>query len=126
MMNLAQALDQNARTRPDHPAIIASDRTVTYAELTPLVRREAAHLLSLGLKYQALVGVCLKDSFDHVILIHALARAGLVMLPMDVRWTTEERERVARHFGAELVLVEPGAAALSMRTVTIDDAWRRA
>ena len=126
MMNLAQALDQNARTRPDHPAIIASDRSVTHAELTPLVRREAAHLLSLGLKHQALVGVCLKDSFDHVILLYALARAGLVMLPMDVRWTTEERERVARHFGAELVLVEPGAAALSMRTVAVDEAWRRA
>lgn len=126
-MNLAQALDDNARTRPDHPAIIDGDRVVTHAELAPLVRRVAAHLLSLGLKHQSLVGVCLKDSFDHVILLYALARAGLVMLPMDVRWTGEERGRVARHFGAELVLVEPDATALqSFRAVAIDESWRRA
>jgi long-subunit acyl-CoA synthetase (AMP-forming) len=49
------------------------------------------------------------------------------MLPMDVRWTSEERERVAGHFGAQIVLVEPGAAALpSIRTIAVDDAWRRA
>jgi hypothetical protein len=56
----------------------------------------------------------------------AVAAIGAIILPMDVRWTTEEKRRLAGHFGAHLVLVPDGDQAPDgIRTVALDAAWRR-
>jgi acyl-CoA synthetase (AMP-forming)/AMP-acid ligase II len=73
----------------------------------------------------AVVGVALADSADHLVLLYALARSERVILPMDCRWTDVERARVASHFGAALVLVEPGAPVPGVATIGIDAAWHR-
>jgi acyl-CoA synthetase (AMP-forming)/AMP-acid ligase II len=46
------------------------------------------------------VGVALKDSIEHILLLCGLARAGIVLLPLDWRWTPAEQQRVLAHFGA--------------------------
>jgi acyl-CoA synthetase (AMP-forming)/AMP-acid ligase II len=126
LLNLADALDSHARTRPDHPAIVEGDATVTHAEFAVRVRRTAAHLATL-VPPHAVVGVALKDTAEHLVVLYALARAERVILPMDCRWTDAERARVATHFGAGLVLVEPGTPAVpGIATLALDEAWRRA
>ena len=52
-----------------------------------------------------MVGVALGDDADHVVALLAVAWLGAVILPMDVRWTVEEKRRLATHFGARVVLV---------------------
>jgi len=108
-MNLAEALDMHARARPHHPAVISGDVTLTHAEFAERVRTAAGKLAGRGLGKGDLVGLCLRDSIDHLVLIYALARRGIVTLPMDWRWSTPEKERVAGHFGATLVFAEPDA-----------------
>ena len=108
MMNLADALAQHARARPTHAALVAGDRTLTYRELHAAVDRDAAALVSLGAREGDLVGLALKDTIEHVTLFYALARLGLVILPMDWRWTDEEKSRIAKHFAPRYVVVEPG------------------
>ncbi len=124
-INLADPLAQLARSRADHPAIIHGEAIVRYRDLDRLVRQRAALLLDAhGLKAGDAVGVSLSDSVEHLILLFALARAGLVNLPLDWRWTPAEQERVASHFGAKLVLTEPGTTPLAgQRCVPVDDAW---
>jgi len=87
---------------------VHGERIVLYRDLEPLVCRAAAHLYSLGLARAEVAGVALKDSVEHLVILAALARAGIVILPIDWRWTAAEQERVAAHFGAKTVLVEPG------------------
>ncbi|MGK7868013.1 class I adenylate-forming enzyme family protein [Falsiroseomonas sp. E2-1-a20] len=111
-MNLADALDIHAKARPSHPALIDGALTLTHAEFAARVRRMAAWLLGLGLPPDGPIGICLRDTAQHVVALYAVARAGLPILPMDVRWTTEEQRNVAEHFGAALVLAEPGSPAL--------------
>ncbi len=123
-MNLADSLDINARARPDHPALIQGEASLDHATLSLLVRRSATHLLSLGLQPGDVVGLCLRDTIAHVVLIYALARAGLVMLPMDWRWTPAEQSNVATHFGARAVLIEPDAPVVgALRCIEVDAAW---
>ena len=123
-MNIASPLAQYARTRANHPAIVHGDHVVLYRDLDARVRRTAAHLLSAGVKPGDVVGVALSDSIEHVVVLFALARAGIVMLPLDWRWTAGEQERVGVHFGAARVLAEPGAAPLqSIASITVDDDW---
>ena len=111
-MNLADALDGHARSRPTHPALIEGACVTTHAELAARVRRIAAWILGLGLPEDQPVGVCLRDTAQHVAVLYALARAGRAILPLDVRWTLAEQRNVALHFGASLVLVEPDATPI--------------
>ncbi len=126
-MNIAETLAHHAYSRADHPAIIDGDRVIPYRDLDPWVRRTAAHLLSLGLKKGDVVGVALSDSIDHIVMLFAIGRAGLVMLPLDWRWTPVEQQRIAEHFEAKLVLVEPEKTPPEgQRCVFVDADWATA
>jgi acyl-CoA synthetase (AMP-forming)/AMP-acid ligase II len=111
-VNLADALDIHARARPTHPALVDGALRLTHAEFAARVRRMAAWLQGLGLPADRPVGICLHDTAEHVVALYAVARAERAILPMDARWTTEEQRNVAEHFGASLVLLEPGVPAL--------------
>ena len=125
--NVADAIFHNARRRPAHPAIIAGARTITYAELAALVLRTAGHIESLGARPGEIVGVALGDDADHVVALLAVAWLGAVILPMDVRWTAEEKRRIAVHFGARFVLVPGGEAPIDgVATIGVDAGWHDA
>jgi acyl-CoA synthetase (AMP-forming)/AMP-acid ligase II len=126
-MNLADALSHHVRSRPDHPALVEGGRTILYRDLDPLVRRTAGHMAALGLARGEIVGVALADTADHLVALYGLARLGAVNLPMDVRWTVEEKTRLARFFGARRVLVEEGAEPLlGVTTLAVGSAWHEA
>jgi acyl-CoA synthetase (AMP-forming)/AMP-acid ligase II len=125
-MNISHTLHHHAATRADHPALIRGEERVTYGELDALVSQTSRHLGELGLERGEVVGVALSDSIDHVVIMFALARAGMVMLPLDWRWTAGEQARAAVFFEARLVLAEPGAEPLpqpSPVVTTVDIDW---
>lgn len=124
--NVALALEENARRRGGHPAIIQADRVISYQDLDHLVRRTAGRLAELGVGEKSIVGVCLKDSADHLMILYAVARLGAVILPLDWRWTEGEKQRVGEFFGVALMVVEPEAALADFACVEINDAWHEA
>ena len=127
MMNIADALDLHAHARPDHPALVEGEAVLDHHGLADRVRRMAAHLRRLGARPHDVVGVCLTDRTEHVVALFALARARLVILPMDARWSEPEKQRVVDHFRPTIVLQEPGAPPLDrVREVRCDDEWARA
>ncbi|MEO8545515.1 MAG: class I adenylate-forming enzyme family protein, partial [Burkholderiaceae bacterium] len=116
--NLADTLAQHARARPDHTALVDGERALTHAELHDRVLTLAQSLLSNGLQAGDILGLCLRDSLEHVVCMWACVRAGLVMLPLDYRWTSGEREAVARHFQASAVICEPGVTFSACATLS--------
>lgn len=123
-MNVAEPLAYHARSRADHPAIVEGGRVLRYGELDPLVRRTASHLYSLGLAPGEVAAVALRDSLEHVVILMSLARAGIVLVPLDWRWTAAEQARVAKHFGARLALVEPGRSQPEgLPCIAVDETW---
>ncbi len=126
-MNITETFAHHARAVPDRPAIVHGDHVVLYRDLDPLVRRIAAHLRSLGLAQGEVAGVALKDSVEHLLILTAMARAGIVILPLDWRWTQAEQERVVAHFGAGRVLVEAGRQQpAGVPCTVVDAAWMAA
>ena len=124
MLNLAEALESHARNQPDKPAIVEGGTSLDYRGLFAQVTAIALALAARPLPPHAVVGLALRDTGLHLVLLYALARAGLVILPMDCRWTATEKENVARHFGAALVLCEPGEAlAPDIPVEVVDAAW---
>jgi acyl-CoA synthetase (AMP-forming)/AMP-acid ligase II len=123
--NITDPYRHHACAVADRPAIVHGERVLRYRDLDALVRRTAAHLYSLGLVPGEVVGVALRDTLEHIVIIAALARAGIVLLPLDWRWTAEEKARVALHFGARRVFEEPAIDARWHEAVATADADAR-
>ena len=121
--NLAIALEENATRRGSHPAIVDGSRTITYGEFDLLVRRTAGHLANYGVSSGSIVGVCLRDSANHLAVLFAVARLGAIILPMDWRWTGPEKVHVAQHFNVSLIVVEFKDELPDFRCLAIDNDW---
>lgn len=123
-MNITETFAHHARAVPDRPALVHGERVLLYRDLDATVSRTVAHLRSLGLAQGDVIGVALRDSIDHLVILSALARAGIVILPLDWRWTPEEQERVMGHFGASKALVEPGRPVPARaECIAVDGEW---
>jgi acyl-CoA synthetase (AMP-forming)/AMP-acid ligase II len=129
-MNLADALEDNARRRPDHPAVIEGARVLSHADFFAAVCRWAAALAGQGVGPGDIVGVNLKDNAEHLIALYAVARIGAAIMPMDWRWTDHEKSSVAGFFGAGLVISEADDSFAVLegpwRSVMLDADWQEA
>ena len=111
-MNLAGIIAVHAQARPDKIAVVDGDRRIAYAELGRLVEARAGWLAAAGTGPGDRIGLCLRDHADHLILHYAVARLGAVILPMDHRWSAEEKVLVAGGFRAACVIVDADAGAI--------------
>lgn len=127
--NLADALRQHSRNRGHDIALIDGKTRLTYRALDRMVDCGAQALIARGCRPGDTVGLSLKDHWAHVVLMWSCMRAGVVMLPLDWRWTRAEREAVVMHFGATQIVHEPdmltdGAAGVAW-TELLNDSDRR-
>src|SRR5690606_33706183 len=121
---LADLIASHGRNRPSDPALEQAGAVLTTAAVGRRVEGFASGLHGEGVGPGTVVGLCLRDSADHLLLHFAVARLGAVILPMDHRWTAAEKAAVARAFAAGLVLTEPGAPAVDgARCLALDPAW---
>jgi len=125
--NIARAIEDNASRRGLHPAIIEDGKTITYAELDRRVRKTADYLKACGAADNSagdtIVGVCLRDTAEHLVLLFAVARLGAVILPLDWRWTDVEKQNIVDFFEVGTVIVDAGAAVENVSCIELDDAW---
>lgn len=117
-------LSAQAAGRPGAPALEDGERSWTFAELDTAAARFAGALREAGLAAGDRIGVCLRDTADHLIARLAAGRAGIAVVPMDWRLPLPERGRVARSFRLAAVLTEPNGALEGTRCLPVDDGWR--
>lgn len=91
-MNLADTFVENARSRPDHPAIEDGERVVSYAELEALANTAAANLINEGIKPGDIIGLALPESVEYAALLWAIAKVGAVIFLINVPLVRSERE----------------------------------
>ena len=122
LLSIAEAVAHNARRKPDHPALEQGGRVFSYAELDRRVRQIAHRLHAAGLTEGDIVGLSLPDTIDHMAIMIGVLRMGAIVLPMDVRWTDEEKRRVATFFGAKRIITSD-APINDFNTLVTDAAW---
>ena len=126
-MNICDMIANNAANRPSTIAMIEDERTVTFRDLDGLVRRTANHLRGHGVGEGSTVALSLKDTLDHFVIMLAVFRLGAVGLTLNWSAPAAERERIARMFDADLILVDPRRAMTSgVNCVNVDDTWEQA
>jgi acyl-CoA synthetase (AMP-forming)/AMP-acid ligase II len=72
------------------PALVDGDRTVSFAQFDDLTDRLGHALLARGLEPGDRVAVAMPNGIDGVVLYYALAKAGLVRVPLNSRETPHE------------------------------------
>ncbi|MCC6198063.1 MAG: AMP-binding protein [Burkholderiales bacterium] len=110
-MNVSRILDDAAGAWPGHVALVDVDapggrREFTYRELAQTVSRTAAGLRELGLVAGDRVAILLPNSWEYVVSLLAVWRAGCVAVPLNTRVLAQEHAHMVRDSGARLVIAQ--------------------
>ncbi|MCA1841842.1 MAG: AMP-binding protein [Actinobacteria bacterium] len=84
-MDVGEIIRRAARRYGPAAALVSGDRTVTFTELDEATNRLGNALLAAGLRSGDRVGVLLPNGIEGLVAYYALAKAGLVRVPLNVR-----------------------------------------
>ncbi|SFQ95342.1 class I adenylate-forming enzyme family protein [Desulfoscipio geothermicus] len=96
-MNLADGLRINSWRFPDKVAAVFNEQRVTYSELNARANRLAHGLLKRGFKRGDKVSIILYNCIEFLEIYHALARIGVVSVPINFRLVPNEREYIVNN-----------------------------
>lgn len=97
---------RNAYRYPNKTAVVCGERRLTWAQVNERTNRLANALLKVGLQKGERVGVYLSNVLEYVEIIYACAKAGLVIVPVNFRFTSREVAYHLKDSGARCVFTE--------------------
>jgi O-succinylbenzoic acid--CoA ligase len=112
-MQVEAWLTRAARVAPTATALQAPDAQLSYAELERAARAGALELSERGVRAGERVAIALEPGAAFAQSLHACFLLGAVAVPIDLRLTASERERIAA--GATVLVDEPLPVAVRAR-----------
>ncbi len=113
LLTLGRWVRDRAVTTPARVAIDFDGRRTTYAELDARSETRAARLLAAGLRPGDRVATLTGNSPEHVEVLFACAKSGLMLLPLNWRLTPPELAFQLDDAEPAVLLVEPEHAGLA-------------
>jgi acyl-CoA synthetase (AMP-forming)/AMP-acid ligase II len=104
-MNAGHFLTRSAQRYPANPAWMAGDRVVTFREAVSRVNRLSRALLRLGARPGDRVGMLVANCPEGLETILATIRAGMAVVPMNVRLHPDEHAYMLNDAGAFALVV---------------------
>jgi acyl-CoA synthetase (AMP-forming)/AMP-acid ligase II len=127
VLNLGEIVAAHARLHPDKLGTRDSRRAMTFKEWNARACRLANALLDLGLKKGDRVALLAYNRVEWMELYIALAKAGLVAVPINFRLVTPEIQYVGEHCQAKAIVVQdelaPQVEPLRGKLAIPDKAW---
>src|SRR5208283_2593697 len=81
-----------AKARPQSPAVLSAEgnRAVTWSEFDRITTALASELLRLGFTKGDFLVTMLPMSVDHVLLEYSCFKIGVIVAPLDLRFSADE------------------------------------
>jgi len=111
-LNIGEAVRVNARKYPSKLALKDARRSLTFKELDERTNRLANGLLSHGLKKGETLSVVLQNCVEFMEIYIAAAKAGIVVSPVNWRFTPAEAEYVINNSDAKALITGGECRAL--------------
>ncbi|HEY9849781.1 MAG TPA: amino acid adenylation domain-containing protein [Leptolyngbyaceae cyanobacterium] len=81
--SIHQWFEAQAQQTPNNIAVVFENQSLTYQELDTKANQLANHLISLGVKAEDIVALCVERSIDLIVGILGILKAGGAYLPLD-------------------------------------------
>ncbi|HEX5406008.1 MAG TPA: AMP-binding protein [Pseudonocardiaceae bacterium] len=105
-VNIGDSLTRSAALRPHQQAVVAGDRSWTYAEFDTWVNRLAHGMTALGYIRGNALALASGNSAEFLATYYACAKLGVVCVPINLGWRSDEVAYVLDHSGARGLVVE--------------------
>ena len=129
VLDLGEILAAHARLQPDKIGLRDSHRALTYAQWNTRACRLANALLGLGLEPGDRVAILAYNCMEWMEIYIALAKAGLVAVPVNFRLLAPEIQYIAEHSSARALIVQDALAShvegLREKLAVRPEAWIR-
>lgn len=98
-------LEQAARA-PERPAVISSERTLSYADLLVLSSSLGRRLRSIGVRPNTLVAVVMEKGWEQIVAVMGTLFAGAAYLPIDANVPAERLHFLLENGEVQIVLTQ--------------------
>ena len=98
--------EEQVNERPEAIAMIIGDESMTYEKFSAKVNTLTAYLMSRGVGEESVVGIMCNRSFELLIAIWAVMKAGGAYLPIDPSLPDKRKAYMLRDSGAKVVLTQ--------------------
>jgi acyl-CoA synthetase (AMP-forming)/AMP-acid ligase II len=112
-MLIGDIISRNAHRYGSKTAVINDDRQITWTELNERANRLGSYLLAQGLVPGDRVAVCARNTLEWPEIAFGLAKAGLVVVPVNIRLSGPEIEYQLTDCGARAGILHSDQAELA-------------
>jgi acyl-CoA synthetase (AMP-forming)/AMP-acid ligase II len=109
---------RNGRRFPTKTALRYGDTSLTWAALDERANRLPTHLLDRGLKQGDRVAVSARNCLEWPEIVFGMAKAGLILVPLNIRQSADEVEHVLADSGARAGIVHHDQAERHGQTLS--------
>jgi amino acid adenylation domain-containing protein/non-ribosomal peptide synthase protein (TIGR01720 family) len=108
-----QLMEAQTAETPDSAAVQYGDEVISYGELNRRANRVAAHLRSMGVGPESIVGICMERRNEMAMAILGVLKAGAAYLPLDPSYPPERLRFMVEDSGVGVILTQQKLSALS-------------
>ncbi|HKG81525.1 MAG TPA: condensation domain-containing protein, partial [Pyrinomonadaceae bacterium] len=101
-----EAVEAQAEKTPDAPAIVFDDQQITYRELNERANQLAHYLISIGVRPEVRVGICLERSFAMLTAVLGVLKAGGAYVSLDPSYPPERLKFMMQDADINILLTE--------------------
>ncbi|PHM30481.1 non-ribosomal peptide synthetase [Xenorhabdus innexi] len=116
---LPQLFEAQVAQRPDATAVVFENQQLSYDELNRRANQLAHHLMTLGVRPDDRVAICLERSPDMVVGLLAILKAGSAYVPLDPTYPVERLDFMLKDAAPRLLLTRASLADQLPRTVPV-------
>ncbi|HET8799187.1 MAG TPA: condensation domain-containing protein, partial [Thermoanaerobaculia bacterium] len=99
-----EVIAAQAQRTPDAPALEFHGERLTYREVDERANQIAHHLLSLGVRLEEPVAVCIERSLEMILAVLGVMKAGAAYVPLDASYPAERLQFMFADSGARVLL----------------------
>nr|WP_163569654.1 AMP-binding protein [Fodinicola feengrottensis] len=119
-----EQIAEQALLRPNAPAVVDSQgRTLTFGELAKAATALARRLVSLGVRPETRVGICLERSVDLAVAALGVLASGGAYVPLDPGYPAERLGYLAEDSAAPIVITSPELADTKLAGLPATLVW---
>jgi amino acid adenylation domain-containing protein len=123
--NIPRAFEQQVLATPGSIAVRYEDWQLTFAELNDKANRVANYLLTLGVKNEDCIALCLERSVEVMVGILGILKAGAAYVPLDRTYPAQRLQYILEETAASAILSQQSLAGLftgaPCKLICIDD-----